>query len=87
MSRFRFCPNEIDKPLLMWGERWSGVDVIALVVHLKGYTAECKLEERALLILESPPISALSSDCELKPTAPFVEEFMEAHTDNWGRAR
>ena len=77
MSRSQFCTKEKDKILLMWGESWSGVDILALVVHRSGYTADCKREEGARLIIVSQRISALSSECDLKPADSVVDEFMK----------
>lgn len=87
VSRFQFCTTEKQIPLLLWGESWPGVDVRTLVVHRKGYTADCKWEEGARLTIVSQPILALSSDCDLKPTDPFVEEFSKVQTDSQGKQR
>lgn len=78
VSRFQFCPNEKAKPLLMWGETWPGADILALVVYRKGYTTECKREEGARLVIASQRISALSSDCDLKPADPFIDAFIKS---------
>ena len=74
---FQFCTRGKDKPLVLWGESWPGVDILTLVVHKKGYTADCKREESARLTIVSQPILALSSECDLKPADPVVDEFMK----------
>lgn len=78
VKRFLLCTEERDKPLLLWGETWPGVDTMTLVVHKKGYTADCKLEESARLIIANHRMEALSSDCDLKPTDPLVDAFMRS---------
>lgn len=78
MSRFQFCPEKKDKLLLMWGESWPGVDTVALVVHRKGYTADCRLEEGVRLTIVGKRMLALSSDCDVKPADPFTDEFMKS---------
>lgn len=71
--RFSFCGN--DKPMLIWGNVWQADGQIAFVVHSKGYNADCETQETSKLIIAGQRLLALASDCELKSTAPFVEEF------------
>ena len=78
VSRFQFCPKGNDTPMLMWGVRWSGVDILALVVYRKGYTADCNREEGARLVIANQRIAALSSDCDLKPADPLVDAFIKS---------
>ena len=83
----QFCTKEKDKFLLMWGESWLGADILVLVFHRRGYTADCKREESARLLIVSQPMAALSSECDLKPADPFLEEFIEAQMSNQGKQR
>ena len=87
VSRFQVCTKEKHKLLLMWGEVWPGVDMLALVVHRKGYMADCKPEEGARLVIADQRISALSSECDVKPTDPLIEEFIKAQTNKPGTQR
>lgn len=87
VSRFHFCTKRNDRPLLMEGESWPGDDIITLVVYRRGYTAECKWEEGARLTIASRKMAALSSDCDIKPADPFMEEFSKAQTENQGKPR
>jgi hypothetical protein len=87
MSRFQFCTTEKHTPLSLWGESWPGVDRLTLVVHRKGYTADCKWEEGARLTIVSQSILALTSDCDLKPADLFVDEFSKVQLDSQGKQR
>ena len=78
-SNFQFCANS--QPLLVWSEVWPGSDVLARVVHLKGYTSTCALKKAARLIISNQKIAALSSECDLKHTGPFPEEADKALRD------
>ncbi|WP_461053508.1 hypothetical protein [Spirosoma arcticum] len=78
VSRFQFCPQGNDTPMLVWGERWLSVDILALVVYWKGYTTECKPEEGTRLVIADQRISALSSDCDLKPADSFIDAFIKS---------
>ncbi|QJW92020.1 hypothetical protein HNV11_22860 [Spirosoma taeanense] len=72
----RLCPREPDKLLSMWSEAWQNGDITALVVHRKGYTADCEPEESASLIIASQKFTALSSECELRGSDPFLDEYL-----------
>lgn len=78
VKSFLLCTKESDKPLLLWGETWPGVDTTTLVVYRKGYTADCKLEEGVRLIIANQRIAALSSDCDLKPADPVIDAFIKS---------
>jgi hypothetical protein len=73
VSRFSFCSK--DKPMLLWGKVWKSEDGIRYVIHSKGYTASCEMQENAQLVIVSQRLSALASDCDLKSTNLLIEEF------------
>lgn len=87
VSSFQLCTRQKDKPLLLWDEIWANAAIVARVADKKGYTAECKLAESARLTIYSQPILALSSDCDIKPADPFMEEFDKAPTENQAKPR
>ncbi len=74
-KKYRLCSQDKDKFTLMWGEAWDSGDRVALVVHTKGYTADCALTESATLSITSRRVLSLSSECDLHPTDPFTEEY------------
>ncbi len=78
VSRFQFCPDEDNKPLLVWGDVWLSDDVLTLVVYVSGYTADCKRKQGATLLIASQRMTALSSDCDLKSTDPLTEEYIRS---------
>ncbi len=69
------CANRKDKPMLIWGGEWPSSTMLTFAVHTKGYNSDCEMEQEARLIISSQKISALASDCELKSTDSFIEEF------------
>ena len=77
VSQFRVCTQTEDRFLTVWGKGWPGEETTAFVVYLKGYNTECQPEEDARLILWSPQLSALCSECDLQPTNPFMEEYRQ----------
>ncbi|MBD2756815.1 hypothetical protein [Spirosoma validum] len=74
-QRTLLCTKHTDDPLVLRGEFWLNADIIAFVVRAKGYNADCQREEAAKLSISSQRFSALSSDCDLKNTDLFIEEF------------
>lgn len=85
--RYQLCPQDRNKSVLMWAEAWTGGDVVGLIVHTKGYTTDCQLTEKAILSITSRRILALSSECDLHPTDPFTEEYINAQPDHQGKQR
>ena len=71
----QYCVQKKDTPLVLRGEAWQNVDVLALAIHWKGYNSDCQQEEANRLTIFSQTILALASDCDLQTTDPFVEAF------------
>ncbi|MVM30493.1 hypothetical protein GO755_10650 [Spirosoma sp. HMF4905] len=76
-THLTFCDKGKDRSMLVWGEIWQNKDILALALHAKGYNADCQLEQLVRLTITSQEMSTLSSDCELRNSGPFAEEFEE----------
>ncbi len=74
VHRIQVCPASSDKPLLLWGEAWWQADQTAVVVHQKGYDADCRPAKGAILILTDQRVSTLCSECDLTPANPWLDE-------------
>lgn len=81
MTSANLCNREINKPLQQWTTIWTSSDVLALTVNRDGYSADCKPKKSARLLIASQQISALSSECDIKPADPFLEEFERVRTE------
>lgn len=75
MTSAHHCSKALPKPLLQWTTVWTSGDVLSFAVNRSGYGADCKPEKSARLLIASQQISALSSECDIKPADPFPEEF------------
>ena len=74
----RMCTQDADKRMSIWGDAWLGEDTIAFAVYRQGYTAECQPVKKATLLLWSQKVASLSSECDLHPSDPLVEEYSNA---------
>lgn len=86
----QFCAGHTDKPTEVWGETWTHGDIQAMAVYAKGYTTDCVLVENSVLDIISRSMSALASDCELRNTHLFVDQystFLQAHEDRLHRSK
>lgn len=81
VSHLMLCSSQPDKPTLVWSQVWQNADILALVVHVKGYDAACASVETARLFLFSQRYTALSSDCDVRSTEPFPEAFEKILND------
>lgn len=59
------CAKRQDKPLIIGGENWKSGDIQAVALQTEGYTADCRQEESAWLMIASQRIITLSSECDL----------------------
>lgn len=84
-SRVILCSAQTNKPLLVWDETWQNADVLARVVHVKGYAEDCRRVESVRLIITSQRDSALSSDCDVKSIEPFPEAFRKVAKEHQPR--
>ncbi|MBC3787371.1 hypothetical protein [Spirosoma utsteinense] len=75
ISNLQLCYKETEKPMQRWSTIWTSGDIMAIALHRNGYTTDCQLAQSARLLITSQKISALSSDCAIKPADSFSEEF------------
>lgn len=75
MDSLQLCRNETEKSMQRWRTSWTSGDIIAIAVHKNGYKTDCQLVQSARIVVTSQKISALSSDCDIKPADSFSEEF------------
>lgn len=76
--RLSLCGNS--KPMLLRGELWQREEYISYVVLARGYAMNCEMQENTQLIIASKRLLSLTSDCELKNTDLFAEEFEKGLT-------
>jgi len=72
--RDRRCFQKSNSFLVISGTRWESSTVAAMVIACKGYDEHCQAKNVARLMIYHKTRTELSSECDLEPGYPFLEE-------------
>lgn len=72
--RNRRCLQRNDGFQVLSGTRWDSPAIAAMVIYCKGYNEHCQVKNVARLVIYHKPRTESSSECDLEPGYPFLEE-------------